>query len=154
MTDRPPNRHPGGPDARSAEAWTDRYDEEAGPLVRLYAMTAGRARTDNGAERVDLMAIVRPTAASPRGPLPPERRALLALCAQGARPVADLASDSGLPLGVVRVLLGDLTAQGLIHISPPEFTATATGTGTGTGTGKQRPPAHLLREVINGLRAL
>ncbi|MDG4866159.1 DUF742 domain-containing protein, partial [Streptomyces sp. T-3] len=49
----------------AADAWTDRYDDDAGPLVRLYAMTAGRARTDNGAERVDLMAIVRPGAATP-----------------------------------------------------------------------------------------
>lgn len=149
MTGRPPNRHPGGrggPGERSAEAWTDRYDAEAGPLVRLYAMTAGRARTDNGAERVDLMAIVRPTDRTPRSPLPPEQRALLALSAQGPSPVADLASDSGLPLGVVRVLLGDLTAQGLIHITPPETTATAAGS--------EHPPAHLLREVINGLRAL
>ncbi|WP_367038536.1 DUF742 domain-containing protein [Streptomyces sp. Je 1-332] len=148
MTGRPPNRHPGGqggPGERSAEAWTDRYDAEAGPLVRLYAMTAGRARTDNGAERVDLMAIVRPTSGTPRSPLPPEQRALLALSAHGPSPVADLASDSGLPLGVVRVLLGDLTAQGLIHITPPESTATA---------GSEHPPAHLLREVINGLRAL
>ncbi|MEU6676404.1 DUF742 domain-containing protein [Streptomyces sp. NPDC046925] len=144
MTVRPPHRQRGGDGDRFAEAWADRYDDEAGPLVRLYAMTAGRARTDNGAERVDLMAIVRPTAATPRGPLPPEQRALLAQCAGGPRPVADLASDSGLPLGVVRVLLGDLTAQGLIHITPPESTA----------TGTERPPAHLLREVINGLRAL
>ncbi|MFE6163974.1 DUF742 domain-containing protein [Streptomyces sp. NPDC056486] len=144
MTDQPSNRRRDGPGDHSGEAWTDRYDDDAGPLVRLYAMTAGRARTDNGAERVDLMAIVRPTDTTPRGPLPPEQRALLARCAQGPHPVADLASDSGLPLGVVRVLLGDLTAQGLIHITPPESTA----------TGKERPHAHLLREVINGLRAL
>ncbi|MFC8130768.1 DUF742 domain-containing protein [Streptomyces sp. NPDC057302] len=144
MTDRPPNLRRGNPEDGFAEAWTDRYDDEAGPLVRLYAMTAGRARTDNGAERVDLMAIVRRTAATPRGPLPPEQRALLALSAPGPLPVADLASDSGLPLGVVRVLLGDLTAQGLMHITPPETAA----------TGNERLPAHLLREVINGLRAL
>jgi hypothetical protein len=145
VTDLPPGRGP-TPDAadRDPDPWTDRYDEEAGPLVRLYAMTAGRARTDNGAERVDLMAIVRSTAATPRGPIPPEQRRLLAQCAQGPCPVADLASDSGLPLGVVRVLLGDLTAQGLIRITPPESTA----------AGKEPPPAHLLREVINGLRAL
>ncbi|WP_329567316.1 DUF742 domain-containing protein [Streptomyces sp. NBC_01361] len=145
MTDLPPGRRP-APDAADGDPdpWTDRYDAEAGPLVRLYAMTAGRARTDNGAERVDLMAIVRSTAATPRGPIPPEQRSLLAQCAQGPRPVADLASDSGLPLGVVRVLLGDLTAQGLIRIAPPESTA----------AGKEPVSAHLLREVINGLRAL
>ncbi|WP_349017220.1 DUF742 domain-containing protein [Streptomyces luteolus] len=140
--DRPgADAHPGRPDA-----WSDRYDDEAGPLVRLYAMTAGRARTANGAERVDLMAIVRarPEAAHPPGPLPPEQRDLLALCVRGPRPVADLASDSGLPLGVVRVLLGDLAAAGLIAITPPEA---APHTGA-------RPDAHLLREVIHGLRAL
>ncbi|MDI3403138.1 DUF742 domain-containing protein [Streptomyces cavernicola] len=142
MTD--PNAHPDHPD--HPDAWTDRYDDEAGPLVRLYAMTAGRARTANGAERVDLMAIVRarPDAAPPPGPLPPEQRDLLALCTRGPRPVADLASDSGLPLGVVRVLLGDLTAAGLIAITPPDA---APQTST-------RPDAHLLREVIHGLRAL
>ncbi|MFC7309718.1 DUF742 domain-containing protein [Streptomyces monticola] len=148
MTDTPRGRRPAGPPDRArppeADAWTDRYDEEAGPLVRLYAMTSGRARTDNGAERVDLMAIVSPTAATPRAPLPPEQRSLLALCSQGPRPVADLASDSDLPLGVVRVLLGDLTAHGLVDITPPESTATRNA----------RPDAHLLREVINGLRAL
>ncbi|MFM9367495.1 DUF742 domain-containing protein [Streptomyces sp. Da 82-17] len=143
MTADQPGRapHPGRPDA-----WTDRYDDDAGPLVRLYAMTAGRARTENGAERVDLMAIVRarPEATAPRAPLPPEQRDLLALCTSGPRPVADLASDSGLPLGVVRVLLGDLTAAGLITVTTPDA---APQTST-------RPDAHLLREVIHGLRAL
>ncbi|MHB9757990.1 DUF742 domain-containing protein [Streptomyces sp. BYX5S] len=135
------------------DAWSDRYDEDAGPLVRLYAMTAGRARTGNGAERMDLMAIVRPTRTRPAGPLPPEQRELLALCLRGPRPVADLASDSGLPLGVVRVLLGDLAARSLVTVTPPE-SARATDPGTGTPTAYARPDAHLLREVINGLRAL
>nr|WP_239091593.1 DUF742 domain-containing protein [Streptomyces sp. SID14478] len=110
----------------------------------MYAMTAGRARTDNGAERVDLMAIVHPTGTQPDPHLPPEQRQLTQLCARGPRPVADLASDSGLPLGVVRVLLGDLVAHGLVRITPPAAT-----------TGHQsRPAADLLREVIHGLRAL
>lgn len=158
MTDDPYRRradaHPDGADARGertdargerGDAWSDRYDDEAGPLVRLYAMTAGRARTGNGAERLDLMAIVRATPfPSPRAPLPPEQRDLLALCERGPCPVADLASDSGLPLGVVRVLLGDLAANGLVRITPPDTTS-------GTGS---RPDVRLLREVIHGLRAL
>lgn len=131
------------PDAQPHPEWRDRYDDEAGPLVRLYAMTAGRARTDNGAERVDLMAIVHPTGTRPAPHLPPEQTELTELCARGPRPVADLASDSGLPLGVVRVLLGDLVAHGLVRITPPAT------------TGHQaRPHADLLREVIHGLRAL
>lgn len=78
----PPGRRPD----RTDDAWSDRYDEDAGPLVRLYAMTSGRARTGNGAERMDLMAIVRPTHTRPNGPLPPEQRELLALCLRGPRP--------------------------------------------------------------------
>ncbi|MGH4035951.1 DUF742 domain-containing protein [Actinomycetota bacterium Odt1-20B] len=126
-----------------SDAWTERYDEEAGPLVRLYAMTGGRARTRDGAERIDLMAVVRATGAKPRAPLPPEQRDLLALCGEAPRTVADLASDSGLPLGVARVLLGDLTARDLLRITPAD-----------PAPGSSRPDAHLLREVINGLRAL
>ena len=56
--------------------------------------------------------------------------------------VADLASELNLPLGVVRILLADLAPAGFIVIRP-------------TG-GRAGPPRHihLLREVLNGLRAL
>ncbi|MEV0372850.1 DUF742 domain-containing protein [Streptomyces sp. NPDC050636] len=119
------------------------YDDEAGPMVRLYAMTAGRARP--GSAAFDLMAVVH--ADSLPGPdgegsaLSPEQYAIHALCAERPRPVAEVASDSGLPLGVVRVLLSDLLAEGLIHVNRPVPPA-------------QLPDAHILREVIDGLRAL
>ncbi|MEU9118293.1 DUF742 domain-containing protein [Streptomyces sp. NPDC048506] len=124
------------------------YDDEAGPMVRLYAMTAGRARPSSTA--FELMAVVR---AEPRPggetrpdgddppALSPEQQAILALCGEGPRPVAEIASDSGLPLGVVRVLLSDLLAVGLIRVNRPVPPA-------------QLPAAHLLKEVIDGLRAL
>ncbi|MFH8573612.1 DUF742 domain-containing protein [Streptomyces sp. NPDC017993] len=116
------------------------YDDEAGPMVRLYAMTAGRARPSS--EAFDLMAVVQ--AEDPPGEVPvlsPEQRSILALCGERPRPVADVASDSGLPLGVVRVLLSDLLAEGLIRVNRPVPPA-------------QLPDAHILREVIDGLRAL
>lgn len=55
--------------------------------------------------------------------------------------VADLAADTGLPVGVVRVLLADLTVQGAITVI------------------RQRPPSQrtsndVLQEILNGLRAL
>ncbi|MEU8568230.1 DUF742 domain-containing protein [Streptomyces pathocidini] len=119
------------------------YDDDAGPVVRLYAMTAGRARPSS--EAFDLMAVVR---AQPREAgevdetvLSPEQRELLALCSREPRPVAEIASDSGLPLGVVRVLLSDLLTAGQIRVSRPVPPA-------------QLPDARILREVINGLRAL
>ena len=55
--------------------------------------------------------------------------------------MADVASTTALPLGVVRVLLADLIMQGRI-------TARA-----GRPVGEE-PSAALLKEVLHGLRAL
>ncbi|NGO74578.1 DUF742 domain-containing protein [Streptomyces sp. YC504] len=114
------------------------FDDEAGPLVRLYAMTGGRAGASG---RFDLMTVVRAVPLPGHGPpLPPEQRELHLLCAR-PRTVADLASDAGLPLGVVRVLLDDLLTSGLIGVGPQVQPAGL-------------PDPHLLRRVIDGLRAL
>ena len=72
--------------------------------------------------------------------LSPEHRRILKLCQQPAT-VADVASDTGLPVGVIRVLLADLIQQGRIRVMP----------GREAG---QQPSAQLLREVLHGLRAL
>ncbi|MFD6885596.1 DUF742 domain-containing protein [Streptomyces sp. NPDC059957] len=114
---------------------------EAGPLVRLYAMTSGRARPVGG-EPLDLMIVVhgRPHP-GPVTPLSPEERRIHRLCVPRPRPVADIASDAGLPLVVVRVLLGNLLEAGLVRVSPPVPAA-------------QLPDPGILRRVIDGLRAL
>lgn len=121
------------------------YDGEAGPLVRPYAMTGGRTRPGPAGVRFDLIALV---SLAPGAPglaevpsLGPEHRALIALCTPETQSVAELAAGTDLPVGVVRVLLGDLLELGLVTVSRPV------------------PPAHLpderiLREVIEGLRAL
>ncbi|MFD0141584.1 MULTISPECIES: DUF742 domain-containing protein [unclassified Streptomyces] len=117
------------------------YDDEAGPLVRLYAMTSGRARPAGG-ERFDLMSLVHGCLAPERSPLlSPEEAQLHRLCTARPHPVADLASDSGLPLAVVRVLLGNLLQAGLIRVTPPVPPA-------------QLPDPRILKRVIDGLRAL
>lgn len=122
---------------------TPRYDDEAGPLVRLYAMTGGRARPAT-TEPFDLMTVVHPVPTYRNDPpLPPEQRALLTRCRHAPAPVADLASDTGLPLGVVRVLLGDLLTAGLIRVAP-----------AAAQPGPHRPSQRILQEVIHGLRAL
>lgn len=116
------------------------YDEEAGPMVRLYAMTAGRART--AGEQFDLMSIVHanPTPADKKA-LSPEKWAILSMCRDGPQSVVDIASESDLPLGVVRVLLGDLLVAGLIRVRAAIRPV-------------QLPDESILREVIDGLRAL
>ena len=137
------NEHrPEGPAYRPSH-W---YDAEAGPLVRPYAMTGGRTAPGPSGVRLDLIALV--TLAAPRGPEPaeesllgPEHRALLALCRKETQSVAELAADADLPVGVVRVLVGDLLEAGQVVVSRPVPPA-------------QLPDEIILREVIDGLRAL
>jgi hypothetical protein len=55
--------------------------------------------------------------------------------------VADIASATRLPVGVVRVLLADLTMLGAIRVVRPR-------------TAREMPSDDLLKEILNGLRAL
>ncbi|TDD52560.1 DUF742 domain-containing protein [Nonomuraea terrae] len=116
-------------------------DEEAGPVVRPYAVARGRTRSASA--EVDLLATVVSTGwpVSAKAELSVQHRRLLNLVAGKARPVVEVASDLALPVGVVRVLLGDVLEHGLVTVRPPRDKAAA-------------PSESLLREVINGLRAL
>ncbi|MFE2011042.1 DUF742 domain-containing protein [Streptomyces sp. NPDC059491] len=121
------------------------YDAEAGPLVRPYAMTGGRTKPGPSNVRFDLIALVVVDDDLP-GPgdealLGPEHRSLLTLCRAETQSVAELAADADLPVGVVRVLLGDLLESGFVRVSRPVPPA-------------QLPDERILREVIDGLRAL
>jgi hypothetical protein len=115
-------------------------DEEAGPVVRPYALTRGRTRPTG--EVLDLIAIitairgVRPDPSS----LGPEHRSVLRMCRLPVS-VADIASELDLPLGVVRILLSDLSEQTLISIHHPIPPA-------------RLPDADILKEVVDGLRRL
>jgi len=119
----------------------DRWlDEEAGAVVRPYALTRGRTRPTGG--RLDLIALI--TAVSDvQGSefgLGPEHRALLRICRRPTS-VADLAADLDLPVGVIRILLGDLRERGLINVHNPIPAACL-------------PDRRILQEVVDGLRRL
>lgn len=94
------------------------FDDAAGPVVRPYAVTRGRTRSQG--QTIDLIAVVVGVAPTERDRmwLEPEHLRLLARCRQPIT-VADLASDVDLPLDVVRVLLGDLIDRGLARVNPP-----------------------------------
>jgi hypothetical protein len=119
------------------------YDSEAGPLVRPYAMTGGRTSSGPTGVHLDLIALVTlgPGAPGDDPGLGPEHRALLELCRTETLSLAELAAGADLPVGVVRVLLGDLLELGCVTVSRPVQPA-------------QLPDGDLLREVIEGLRAL
>jgi hypothetical protein len=116
------------------------FDDAAGPVVRPYALTGGRT-VPSGA-RFDLIALVVSDAPQDADlPADPEQAAILALCRGNALSVAEIAADLDLPLGVVRVLLGDLLDAELIRVSRPVPPALL-------------PDEQILLEVIHGLRAL
>lgn len=130
---------------RAEPAGSQWYDAEAGPLVRPYAMTGGRTRPGPNHVRFDLIALVvvddDATSSADESLLGPEHRTLLALCRCEKQSVAELAAGTDLPVGVVRVLLGDLLEAGHVRVSRPVPPA-------------QLPDERILREVIEGLRAL
>ncbi|MEV5364963.1 DUF742 domain-containing protein [Streptomyces cellulosae] len=119
------------------------YDHEAGPLVRPYAVTGGRTAPGPSGVPFDLIALVSldPAAPGDDPALGPEHRALIDLCRPETQSVAELAAGADLPVGVVRVLLGDLLERGWVTVSRPVPPA-------------QLPDERVLREVIAGLRAL
>ncbi|MBG0857320.1 DUF742 domain-containing protein [Streptomyces spinoverrucosus] len=131
----------GGPHEQGSQ-W---YDGEAGPLVRPYAMTGGRTKPGPTGVRFDLIALVTLDPGAPQldgdPMLGPEHRALIDLCRIETQSVAELAAGADLPVGVVRVLLGDLLELGCVTVSRPVPPA-------------QLPDERILREVIDGLRAL
>lgn len=125
------------------EQW---FDDDAGPVVRLFAMTRGRTRPagDGFFDLISMITRRDPGARDPAAPEPvldPEHHAILDLCGGGALSVAELGSYTDLPVSVVRVLLGDLHDADLIDVTRPVPLA-------------ELPDERLLREVINGLRAL
>ena len=116
-------------------------DEEAGPVVRPYAVIRGRTRP-SGEKNLDLLAMITSTRRTPSDPwaLDPEHFSILGLCRVPIS-VADLASDLNLPLGVVRILLSDLRDRELVTVRPPMTSA-------------RRHDPRILREVADGLRRL
>jgi Protein of unknown function (DUF742) len=97
------------------DRWLDR---DAGPIVRPYALIGGRTRPSGETF---------------------EHLTLLRLCRRPT-PVADLAADLELPLGVVRILLSDVRERRLITVAHP--------------VPKRLTDPQLLREVADGLRRL
>jgi DNA-binding transcriptional ArsR family regulator len=117
------------------EVW---YDADAGPVVRLYALTRGRVAVDAG--YLDVASVVT-AGPAPTGleDLSPEQAEILRVCVRPVS-VAEVAAHLGLPLSTARVLLSDLRANGLLV------------------TGAERPPeepsVHLLGKVLAGLSEL
>jgi hypothetical protein len=142
MWDDPTSGGSGGRAGRAPELHPDHHwlDDEAGPVVRPYTMTGGRARPLTGG--LDLLTYVEALYAPEADllALQPEHRAILTMTRK-AQSVAEIAGTLDLPIGVVRVLIGDLLQASLVSTFDSDATLNP-------------PDESILQAVIDGLRAL
>jgi hypothetical protein len=118
------------------EEW---FDEAAGPLVRPYAMTGGRTRSDTIG--LDLITLVVAMHAAADVDVEPEYARIMSACQQPTS-VVEIAAKVDLPLQVVKVLLSDLITQRLIIFRSAAAPAS------------EPPSQHVLQAVLDGIRKL
>ncbi|WP_312863250.1 DUF742 domain-containing protein [Spinactinospora alkalitolerans] len=108
-------------------------------LVRPYAVTRGRTKPR---AQLPLEALISATmtARSEFGTLTPECQAISDLCREW-RSIAEISALLRIPLGVARVLVADMSEQGLVQIRSSLNT-------------DSRPNTNLLERVLSGLRKL
>ena len=110
-------------------------------IVRPYTVTGGRTRA--GHVDLPLVALVGSVGdVPPRGGVPEHGR-ILELCASQLLSVAELSAHLKLPLGVARVLIGDLVSAGLVQVHH-RTQATASTTDQ----------LKVLESVLNGIAQL
>ncbi|HEX6357469.1 DUF742 domain-containing protein [Actinophytocola sp.] len=118
------------------EEW---FDDAEGSLVRPYAMTGGRTRSDTLG--LDLITLVVAMHSAVDIDVEPEYERILSAC-QFPISVVEVAAKVDLPLQVVKVLLSDLINQRLIIFRSPVSSA------------NERPSQHVLQAVLDGIRKL
>lgn len=113
--------------------------EQQSSLVRPYAMTGGRTapRTQLALEALVSSVTSLHHDLSNRTP---EYQAISGLCRQ-VRSVAEISALLRIPLGVARVLVADMAAEGLVQVHQPQLDA-------------GKPDLQLLERVLSGLRRL
>jgi hypothetical protein len=103
-------------------------------------MTGGRTRPAH--TDLEIEALVSTTSLGERSPkLTVEQRAIAALC-RDILSIAEISARLDLPLGVTRVLVGDMADGGLVMVHRP------------TQAAGDRPDLALLERVLYGLRAI
>ncbi|GEL95417.1 DUF742 domain-containing protein [Cellulomonas composti] len=114
--------------------------------VRPYAVTGGRVRSARSDLPLEALVEALPDAVSRQG-LPPERRSILQHAAHTYISVAELSALLHLPIGVVRILVSDMSDQQLVRVHTSQPVEVNTG---------ESPALSLsvLESVLNGISAL
>ena len=108
-------------------------------LVRPYALTGGRTRASIGDLPIEALVVSTPEGLDALE-LRHEARTIVTMCRQPIS-VAEVSARVKIPLGVARVLVGDLLGDG--HVQVHRATV-----------GDARPDVRLLTRVLDGLQAL
>jgi hypothetical protein len=105
-------------------------------VLRPFVITSGRVEGPDPNIGMETQVTVHPNAAPAR--LPPEKRAIVAICAEPLS-VAEISARLRMHLGVTRILVGDLRAAGQldVHVLDNDF-----------------PDPDTIMRVIRGLRAI
>jgi hypothetical protein len=130
-------RHPSYPSAQQFQA----EEENPAPrsLVRPYTVTGGRTQPRY---KLAMEALVTATVYEPRdlSVLAPECQAILQFCLDW-RSVAEISAVLRIPLGVARILVADMSADGLVRVHQRDDS-------------EGRPDMNLLERVLSGLRKI
>jgi hypothetical protein len=115
--------------------------------VRPYALTRGRTRSA-GSVTLPLEALVqglvRPSVSDTM-----EQRRILELCADRFESVAEIGAHLRLPVGVVRVVVGDLLESGQVRVHG--LTSASSSTSSPTSTAMS---LSVLESVLDGISSL
>jgi Protein of unknown function (DUF742) len=119
------------PPAGDEEVW---LDDDAGPLIRPYTVSAGRTRP---IVELDLLSLMIATDKTPRG-MDPEHLRMLRLC-RTPTSVAEVSAYMRLPIAVTKVLLADLVdCEAMATRAPRPMSGT--------------PDRVLLEKLLDGLQ--
>lgn len=108
-------------------------------VVPMYALTRGRTRTTGRDQPWETLITTTAAGVSALSRLRFEQARILRVC---RRPMllAEVAAELGVPVGVARVLVSDLYAEGLLVMHIPTFDASG------------RPRRDVLQRLLLGLR--
>ncbi|MER5423793.1 DUF742 domain-containing protein [Streptosporangium roseum] len=107
-------------------------------MVRMYTVTGGRTAPRT---QLAMEALVSSATSAQLGlSYIREYRVISELCRQ-IRSVAEISALLGVPLGVARVLVSDMEAEGLVRVHHPQID-------------QGGPGLHLLERVLSGLHRL
>jgi hypothetical protein len=125
------------------DAFTEDSDGDSTFRPRSYVLTNGRTKP---AVDLPIETLLVPTGKGIKNAnrLTVENQKIVEICSRSSQSIAEISAHLKLPLGVARVLAGDLVAHGLMKATVPTYHS----------DNKQRLDRSILERVLEGLEGL